>query len=252
MNKLKHNEQGIGQMAIILIVVVVVAVAGVGVWQLTKKKTTPPTSTSTTTSSSSNQAATTEASSACLKQFNDNTLCDFAANSNLNEVAYVATGNITSSSGTSTYTIENDGKGDYKMTYDADNQQISSVDLAGNYYVQTGNGATWLEYNSGSTSNIAAPNPVSGFNLNLSQSIPTGIKVVNDGKTSCDGSSCTKYQVEDSTDPTATEYVYIGNSDHKLAEWTATEPANKTDINLNFDYQPVTISTPSPVTKATI
>lgn len=249
MPKLTKNEKGLGQTFIILAVVVVLAVAGVAIWQITKKNNTnkPMANTAATTPVSG-----TAPSSSCQKAFNDSSLCAFAAHSNINSMAYVANGTATTATGAqSNYTVQNDGRGNTEVTYSSSGNQVSAITLDGVTYVQTGSNATWYEYSTGSSSATSVPNPTSGFNLNLSSTIPKGVTVSKIGTVSCGSLSCYKYKVSVASTPKAVEYVYFDTKDYLLRQWTSTDSSTGISVNLTFSYPSVTITKPSPVQQIT-
>lgn len=251
MSKLGRDEKGLGQVVIIIIVVVVLAVAGVAIWQLTKKKTN---TNNTTTTSSTSTSSNASVSSACLKTFKDNTLCAFALHTNISSQQYVATGTATSASGTtSTFTVKNDGKGNTEVTSSSNGQSGSYISLDGSTYVQAGSTGTWLEY-SGSSLGAATtvPNPVSGFNLNFTNTTTAGVSVTNQGTVACGSSTCYKYKVVVASTPTTTEYVYFDKSSYLLKQWTSNDTSTGVSVNVTFSYEPVTISKPSPVQQVNI
>lgn len=245
MPKLKNHEKGVGSVFIIAIVVVL-AVAGVVTWQLTKKSS-PKTPSSTNSTNTANTSGS--VSSSCLKAYNDNALCAFAEHANISNQEYVATGTATNSTGSkSTYTVKNDGKGNTEVTYSSNGQQLSSINLDGATYIQTGTSSSWLEYSGTSLgAATAAPNPTSGFKLDFTTSTPAGVSVTKEGTTSCGSLTCYKYKVIDSSTPTATEYVYFDTSSYLLRQWTSNDTSSGISVDLTFSYPSVTITKPSPV-----
>jgi hypothetical protein len=245
MTRLSSNEKGVGGSLVIIVIVVVLAVAGVITWQLTKKS---PSSTPTSSSVSAKTASSAAVSSACLKQFNDNSLCAFAEHTNISSQQYVAMGTATSATGTkSTFTVKNDGKGNTEVIYGSNGQQLTSISLDGVTYIQSAPGGTWYEYSGSSLSSATSvPNPTSGFNLNFTTTTPAGVKVTKIGTASCGSLSCEEYKVVVASAPTATQYVYFDTSDYLLRQWASNEPGG-VSVNLTFSYPAVTITKPSPV-----
>lgn len=246
MPALKNDERGVGSIVIIGIAVVVLAIAGVTVWKLSSKKTTSSTASTTATTKS---VSTVAVSSSCLKAFHDSSLCAFANHTNISSQQYVATGTATSSSGTkSTFTVENDGKGNTDVAYGSNGKQISSISLDGVTYVQSAPGSTWLGYaGTGLGAASSVPNPTSGFNVNFTSSTPAGVSVTKVGTAACGKLSCNEYKVVDSATPTTTEYVYFDTQDYLLRQWTSNDTSTGVAVDLTFTYQPVTIAKPSPV-----
>jgi hypothetical protein len=242
MPNLRRDENGIGQALIIVIIVVVLAVAGGIIWQSTKKNS------NTTTGTAISKPVV---SSTCLQSFKDNALCAFAEHTNISSQQYVAKGTATLTNGTtSTFTVLNDGKGNTEVTYSSAGKQISSIRLNGVGYVQGSPGSSWLEYsNAGVGQATATPNPTSGFNLNFTTATPKDVMVTKQGTVACGSLTCKKYRVAVSSEPSGIQYVYFDTKDYMLRQWTSTNPSNGIDVNLTFNYQPITITKPSPIQK---
>jgi hypothetical protein len=247
MPRLRDDEKGIGRVLIIGIIVVVIAIVAVVIWQTTKKSST--TSSVSTTSTSAKTTTSPAISSACLKSYNDNSLCAFANHTNIASQQYTANGTATSGTDvTSTYTVQNDGKGNTEVSYSSNGKQISAITLDGSTYLQTGANTTWLEYSGSSLgSATTVPNPTSGFNLNFTKSTPAGVTVTKDGTATCGNLECYKYKVVNASTPTTTEYVYFDTNDYLLRQWTSNDTSSGVLVNLTFSYLPVTITKPSPV-----
>jgi hypothetical protein len=246
MSKLSKNQKGMAQLYVIIAVIIVLAAGGVIAWQATKKST--PTAPSNTAS-----ANTATVSSACLKAYNDSSLCAFAEHTKIANQQYVAIGTATSGTGTtSTFTVSNDGKGNTEVIYGSNGQEISSISLGGITYIQEGTGTTWLEYSS-STSGSAtvAPNPTSGFDLNFNTATPVGVTVTKEGTSACGSLTCYGYKVVDVSTPTTTAYVYFDTHDYLLRHWTSNDTTTGVSVNLTFSYHSVTIAKPSPVQQIT-
>lgn len=245
MSMLTRNEKGIGQVLLIAIIIVVLVLAGGVIWKLTKKNSNTNTNASTTSASGSQSAV----SSTCLQSFKDRSLCAFAEHTNINSQQYAATGTATTAAGaTSTFTVQNDGKGNTEVTYSSSGKQISSISLGGATYIQEGAGTTWLEYSSAALGQAAAaPNPTSGFNLNFTTTTPAGVTVTKQGIVACGSLSCDKYKVVVAATPGATQYVYFDSKDYLLRQWTSSDPSTGVHVDLTFTYQPVMITKPSPV-----
>lgn len=238
MSKLAKRQDGLSSLLIIALVVAVLVVVGVVIWQVTK---TSPTKSVSTTVSGTN-------SSACVKAVGSSSFCAFATNSNISSKEYIATGTATTSSGqTSSYTVQNDGKGNTEVTYTSAGKQISAITLDGSTYLQSGSGTTWIEYTGSQSSAVSVPNPVSGFNLNFTSNIPKGVTVNSEGTAACGSLTCNKYKVNLASTATATQYVYFDTSNYLLRQWTFSDSSTKISVNLTFDYQSVTITKPSPV-----
>jgi hypothetical protein len=248
--KVTKNQTGLGQVAIIIIVLVGLAVVGLIVWSLTKSnKPTNSTNTANTSSNHPNIAASPAESSACLQAYNDSALCAFAEHMDVATLNYEATGTATSSTGTtSSFTIQNDGKGDKDMVYSANGKQISYIILDGQTYIQDGSGTTWLEYTGAASSSADVPaDPTSGFTLNFQNSTPASVQVTKEGTATCGSLTCYKYKVIETSAPTTTTYVYFDTSSYLLRQWTYSDSSDGAAVNLTFTYPAVVISKPSPV-----
>lgn len=242
MSRLSKQEGGIGQVFIISLIVVIAAVTGVIIWRITKSDNDSKKNTNISVpanySSETNQ---------CMRLLNNSLFCSFAKNTDISKQQYIATGTVTSSSGSSSYTIQNDGQGNTQVTYIANGNQVSAISLDGSTFIQTGASATWLEYSGNNLGSAAVTNPVSNFNLNFSSYIPAGVTVDSQGTAACGSLTCNKYKVNVASNPTATQYVYFDTSDYLLRQWTCSNLTSNTSVNLNFSYEPVTITRPTPV-----
>jgi outer membrane lipoprotein-sorting protein len=244
MSKLSRNEGGLGQVFIYVLIVVVLAIAGVTVWQLTKKSST--TNTASTASTANNVAV----SSACLKIFNDKTLCSFAEHTNIDAIAYIANGTaIEGTTGTqATFTVKHDTQNNSSLTYSAAGAQMSEINFNGATYVQESGSSTWLEY---TTSSLAAaagvPNPVSNFELKFNSGNSNGYTAINDGTAACGNLVCYKYQIKVASQPNMTQFVWFDNQNYLLREYTYSNSSTGTSATITFSYSAVTITAPSPV-----
>jgi len=248
MSKITKNENGVGNIFIISLIVIVLVIVGVIIWQVTKKS---PTSNTTNTA---NTASTTNVnvSSACMKVFNDKSLCAFAEHTDIDTISYTATG--TAVEGTSgnqvTFTVEHDTKNNTFLTYSVGNQQISVINFNGITYMQDGIGSTWLEYTTSSAAAAAGiPNPVGSFELKFNSGTGNGYTAIKDGKATCGKLECYKYQVEVAANPNMTQYVWFDTKDYLLRQYSYSNSTSGTSAKITFIYQKVTIAAPSPVQK---
>jgi cytoskeletal protein RodZ len=247
MSKITKHENGVGNIFIISIIVLVLIIAGVIIWQVTKKS-----SNSNTTSSTTNTASTTNTnvSSACLKVFSDRTLCSFAEHTDIDTIAYTASGTaVEGSTGKGvTFTVEHDTKNNTFLTYSVNGQQISVINFNSITYVQDGTGATWLEYTNASAAAAAGiPNPVGNFELKFNSGTGNGYTAIKDGKATCGKLECYKYQVKVASSPDKTQYVWFDTKDYLLREYSYSDSSTGTSANITFVYGGVTIAAPSPV-----
>lgn len=239
MNRKSNNQRG--AISPLLIVVAVLIVAGIGLagWKfISSNKTSPSTSASKTSSNSS--SASTGVSSSCLAAYHDSNLCHFAEFApNFTKTAYTAKITNTASGATSTMTLENDGNGNTDLSGSSNGQAINAISLDGTEYVQASGSGPWIAYPSGTSAPTTSPTT----NLNLG--FGNGITFKSMGTAACGSMTCFKYQISDTTTPSATQYVFFDNSSYKLREWQYTSGTTNTDMTIT--YQAVSITKPSPV-----
>ncbi|HUD07375.1 MAG TPA: hypothetical protein VMR34_05820 [Candidatus Saccharimonadales bacterium] len=239
--KLSSDERGVAHVLYVVLVVIVIAGIGVVGWKVASKHKSPTSGTSSTASTSSNTAASKAADSTCLATYHDTRICNFASNStSFAKTAYTAALNITQSGATSTLTLENDGKGNTKLTGSANGQEFNSITLNGVTYVQSGGTGAWIEYPTGTTA--PTTNPTSSMNIGVGSS---GVTFKYLGTAACGSLTCYKYQVSDSLMPGTTQYVWFDNSSYQLRQWQATDSSGTTDMTIT--YGSVNITVPSPV-----
>jgi hypothetical protein len=244
MTKLSDKQMGVSRIIVVVAVIVVLAAAGVLTWALTKKSsnnnTTPPTSTVAVNSN-------------CQNYYHDSTLCAFANHISLSTYAYSASGTATGSSGTQySFTFKNDGKGNREIIYTANNEQISAIILSGAEYIQSGSGATWLEYSGSSLGSVQnVPDPTSNFNLSFTTTELAKYSFNKVGTVACGSLSCVKYKVNILASPAIVQYVYFDTSSYLLREWSYNNPATGVSVTSNISYSAITISAPSPVQQVT-
>jgi hypothetical protein len=189
-------------------------------------------------------ASLTSVFSKCLnKDGNDSRLCNFEKNYiPVSQASYVASVNVTSPQGTiSNLTYSNDGKGNTEVTGSSDGQNLSSTILGGATYVEI-SGSGWIEYPSGAANAPAQINPTANMNITVGQ---PNLSFEYDDTESCGSLSCYKYTVSDSTQPSATQYIWFDATGYKLRRWSFDGSTGST--NMNISYQPVTIAAPAPV-----
>ena len=239
------DERGFTHILVVVLAVIVIAAIGAVGYRLTMSK--KPASANTGNSSSSSNTSTSSSSNgesaSCLATYHDANLCHFSSfASDFSKTAYTA--NLTESqSGTAyTMTLESDGKGNTSLSGNSGGSQINTIELNGVTYLESG--GTWLEYPAGSSSSsaAAAANPTSDMNIGLG----SGITYKNLGTAACGSLTCYKYQVTDSSMPSSTQYVWFDTSSYKLREWQSTSGSTGM-VTMTVNYQPVTITKPSPV-----
>jgi outer membrane lipoprotein-sorting protein len=242
---IKHHkdEQGVAHLLLIVLAVIVIAGVGVTAWRVTASHKATPTKTSTAaTTTSSSTAVSSTANASCLATYHDANLCKFASNStDFDKTSYTATITGTQSGTTSTLTLKNDGKGNTELSGSANGQSLNSITLDGVTYIQTGSSGTWLEYPSGTTAPTS--NPTSSMDIGVGNS---GITFKALGTAACGSLTCYKYQVTDSSTPTATQYAWFDNKNYELRQWQYTDGSGNTDV-MTVSYGTVNITKPSPV-----
>lgn len=241
--KLQQDEQGIGHVLVVILVLVVIAAIAVVGWKVASNKKS---STSGSSSSNSSTAAASTADSSCLATYHDNNLCKFAANStDFDKTAYTANLTVTQSGTTSTMTLESDGKGNTELAGTSDGQTFNSITLDSVTYIQSGSSDPWIEYPSGTSA--PTTNPTSTMNIGVGSS---GITYKSLGTAACGSLTCFKYQVSDSSTPSATQYAWFDSSSYKLREWQYNDGSGNT-TDMTITYGNVNITKPSPVESLT-
>ncbi|HEY5268475.1 MAG TPA: hypothetical protein VII94_05095, partial [Candidatus Saccharimonadales bacterium] len=179
-------------------------------------------------------------SSSCLATYHDSNLCHFSEfSTNFDKTAYTAQLTVTQSGATSTMTLENDTKGNTKLTATGNGQTINSITLNGNTYIESS--GSWIEYPSGTSS--PSSNPTSSMTIGVGS---LGISYKYIDTQACGSLSCFKYQVTDSASPGATQYVLFDKSSYKLREWLYSDSTGNT-TDMTISYGAVNITAPSPV-----
>ncbi len=239
--RLQRDERGVGHLLIIVVAVVVIAGVGLVGWKVASKHKASSTG-NNSTSSSSTTAASATADSSCLSTYHDANLCKFAANSSsLDKTAYTATITATQNGTTSTMTLENDGKGNTELMGSGSGETFNSITLNGVTYLQSNGTGPWIEYPTGSSA--PTTDPTSNMNIAVGSS---GITYKSLGTVSCGSLTCYKYEVTDSSTPTATQYAWFDTGSYKLRQWQYTDGSSNT-TNMTISYGSVNITTPSPV-----
>jgi len=234
--KLQKNEKGITHLLLIILGVVVISgVAFVG-WKVADShKSTNPTA-------SSSSSKNTSTDSSCLATYHDNRICNFAAfSTSFNKTAYTAALTITQGGATSTATLKSDGKGNTELTTTSSGSTLDAITLNNVEYVQNNGSGPWIEYSTGSTT--PTTNPTSSMNIGVGNS---GVSFQYIGTEACGSLTCYKYQVTDTTTPSATQYVWFDSSSYKLRQWQYSDGSGNT-TDMTVTYTSVNITKPSPV-----
>jgi outer membrane lipoprotein-sorting protein len=237
----KSDQRGVAHLLFIVLALVVVAAIGFTAWKVSNNKSSNSSSGSTSKTAAVNN---TTVADACDKAINDSNLCKFASHYNPN-APYKAVDTSTTTEGNGTLTILSDGKGNSSVTSSANGVDTSFVSLGGATYVQDATSGTWIKYSSGSGS-PSTNNPADSFKLSARDITAGGtIGYKNLGTEACGSSTCFKYQIVDTTQPGATEYVWFSNDDYQLHEFYVKNDNGTNDMTIT--YQNVTINAPSPV-----
>ena len=238
---LYKDEHGLGQVVVIIFVVAVIAAIGFIGWQIMQKnKTSNP-------ASSSPVAKATD--TACLKVYNDKTLCNAeAASVNFDKLAYTAIDTSVDAQGqTSKITMSNDGKGDTSMTMEGGSQAFSSIQIGSTSYTKSPGSTSWTKYTSAPTTT----NPSKDLKTQFSDTNTPAAKLIQYkdlGKDACGNVTCVKYQVVDPATP-GTNYVWFSTKDYSLMRWYGKSADGSTN-DFAITYGAVKITAPSPVVNA--
>lgn len=65
----------------------------------------------------------------------------------------------------------------------------------------------------------------------------------------CGGLTCFKYQINDANNPTATSYIWFDNQHYLVQRYQSFDETD--NLNIQYDYKPVSVSAPSPVKSVT-
>jgi len=242
--RMKNDEQGIAQIAIIGIVVLAIAGAGfVGYRVMNKDKETK--------SSSISSAEAKAASAACLKQYNDKELCKFTGNYDLDKQPYKMTMSNTTGGQTSTTTMSSDGKGNSEIKSGSGDQEFSVITVGGFMYTKDPTDGKWVKTATSTTSTDtdSAKNPASDIKFDT-ESADAASKVTYKkiGKEKCGKLNCVKYQMIDSSTPGTTTYIWFDTEDYRMQRFTSKDTEGSSDMTIS--YQKVKISAPTPVKEA--
>ena len=240
---IRRNERGLSQVVIIVAVVVIAAIIGVG-WKVASNSSNSPSKAANKT------AASTPVDSACLKAYNDKTLCAFAAGFSLSGVPYKAVFSVTqgTAGSSSTTTYLSDGKGNSSISSVSAGGEADYITLAGTTYLKDQTDSTWWKFAPGSSSTPTTSNPTSGIKFDTSVAAGSTKPTVTYKKIdteACGSQSCVKYQVIDPATPTTTEYVWFDTKDYRLQQFSSKDSSGSSNDAV-FTYQNVTITAPTP------
>lgn len=174
---------------------------------------------------------------------NDNRICNFEKDYvPLNQTQYTATVNVTSPQGTvSNLTYSSDGKGDSEVDGNSDGQDLSSIVLGGATYIKV-SGSGWIEYTNGATDAPAQIDPTASMDIAAGQS---GVSFQYADTEACGSLTCYKYTVTDASQSGVTQNIWFDTTSYKLRQWSFEGSTGSTEMSI--DYEPVTISAPSPI-----
>jgi Tfp pilus assembly protein PilX len=241
----KKDQRGIAHLMLIVMVVVVVGIIGLVGWRVMSKNS--DSSTGSKGNVVSNAIASKEASAACLKEVNDKDLCKFATNYKLDGVSYHAKFTSTGSDGNSTSEMDVDGKNNTSMVMSQGGKEVTaSISLNGTTYIKDQANNVWIKYPPADTSAPKTEAPTSDVKVddnNITEKNTITYKAL--GKEKCGSLNCFKYQVIDTTQPKATQYIWFDTKDYRMQHWYNKDDQGTTDMVLT--YKSVNITAPSPV-----
>jgi hypothetical protein len=233
------DERGFGQVMVIVLVVAVIAIAGGIGWRVSQNNKKPAAA-KTTVGKAINTA--------CLKVYNDKTLCyAAAASSNFEKLAYTAVAtNVDAQGQTSKLSLQSDGKGNSSFATESSGQSYNTVMIGSTVYVKNAGSSTWVKYSSGT--NASTTNPTSDLKTEFSDTstpVEKRIQYKKLGTEKCGHLTCVKYQVIDPATPGTTNYVWFDTKDYRLQRWYGKDANSTNDFVIT--YTSVKITTPSPV-----
>jgi hypothetical protein len=229
------NEQGIAHLLIMALgIIIVIGVLATGVFVFANNKNKG----ATLADSNSNSALNN-----CLNKYKDSRICQFAVHyTPISKVPYSANVVVTSPQGTiSNIQLQSDGNGNTALSGTSDGQQLSTVVLDGNTYVNDGS-RVWLEYKAGSNYSPAQTDPTANMDITVGDS---GLSFTFVDTESCGSLQCYKYLVADSASTGSTQYIWFDTSSYQLRQWSYNGSTGKSQMTIS--YQPETITAPSPV-----
>jgi outer membrane lipoprotein-sorting protein len=232
---LSKDQRGIAPLMIIVAVVVVAGIGFVG-WRVTQKDTVLKNAT----------PAQKAVISSCEKLYNDKDLCKFAANSDIDKLAYKMVITSKDAAGkSSTLSMSTDGKGNSSMSGLAEGQAYDTISLDGVSYLKDTSDGQWIKFGSADTS---APKETPADSVKVDDTFTEAASKNTEykklGKEKCGKLNCFKYQFIDKTQPDATQFVWFDAKDYRMQRFSSKDKDGTADMVLS--YQSVKISAPSP------
>lgn len=247
MSKTIKNQLGVAHLLLIVVVVAVLGVIGFAGYTVSKKdKSGTKNSATAGSGSSSNVVADKQVEDSCNSEFHDKDLCKFASKFNLDKVSYSAVMNSTGAEGNATINMEVDSKGNSKMVTTQDGQEImSTVYLDRVSYIKNAGESVWTKYGGGADQNDEKPTDEIKFTASDLKGENNTLSYKSLGKEACGSLTCFKYQVVDSSQPSAQQYLWFDTKDYMMQRWSIKDSNGTMDMKLT--YKAVNITAPSPV-----
>lgn len=241
MSKLKLNQRGLGAPLIILLLVAVAAVGGAGYYVFQKQKS------DTKLSQTPEQK---QAEDKCNSLLDDEDLCKLASTYDMNGQMKTTIVSTSPDGQTGTMVMESDGQGNSRFTTTSGGKVVGGFVYFNNTtYTQSPVDGSWTKYAGGDEQNN---NPLSDFDSafdfeeNKPEAERTQYKKI--GKEACGEHSCFKYQVIDPATPNTELFIWFDDHEYKLRRMTFKD--GEQSGTMEFSYEAVTITEPSPVVEA--
>lgn len=234
---IRNDQRGLAQTAIVAIAVLVIGGVGLVGWRMTQKDSVFKNAT----------PAQKAIINSCEKAFKDEELCRFAANSNIEKLAYKMVLTSTDPAGTkSVMNISTDGKGNNSVSGSNAGQAFDSILLNGVSYLKDSSDGKWFKF--GKADSTAPKADVSSeikVDDTFTEAASKNYEYKKLGKEACGKLTCLKYQFIDKTQPASTQYVWFDTDDYRMQRFSSKDANASTDMVLT--YENVKISAPSPV-----
>jgi hypothetical protein len=250
MRLFRQDERGITHLLVIVFVIVVAVVGFTGYEVMSKNKSNAPGSSSTGAASGSSAVSSSTVASTCLAVYHDANLCHFEAYSDISKAAYEATLKTTDPQGAVTsMTLDNDGKGNTKLSGTGNGGSINSITLNSNLYTQDPSSGVWIEYTGANVPNQSQQNdPTSNMDITVGKA---GINFTPQGKVPCGNLTCYKYKVSVAALPDASQAIEFDTASYRLREWDYSNSTQGSTI-MTVSYPRISITAPSPVQQLSV
>lgn len=231
--KLSFHSVRKSQLAVGLVAAAVLVIAGVVIWRVVNRPATP---------AEKNVQA-------CLNVYDDEDLCSFTGNYNLDKLSYKMTVNTTAPDGSkSTTEYLSDGLGNTQGTASSNGQQTATITIADEAtYLKDENDGKWFKFPR--NSNAPGNNPTLAnnfkFDTAVSEAVAKTVTYKKHGQEACGKLRCLKYQVIKKAQPEVVQFFWFDTANHRLQRLTTQDANGSTEVTVN--YQAVDIKAPSPV-----